>query len=432
MIKKLTGLLAAILVIGVGIGMTPAIADEGKVIAAIGEVNLVRDGKVMPASRGTVVRAGDLIQVAAESAAQVRMSDESIIALASGTEFRIIEYEFTREKPAEGRALFSLIKGAFRTVTGVIGLQARDNYAVKAGVVATIGIRGTHYRLRLCDGDCGSEDAAAPENGLYGGVTDGRIGITNESGTDEFGADEYFFVADAMSRPERLPGPPDLLIDRANFLAKIKRDGAPVATATPTPGIAVAASPAPALGALEALSSLTLQQFRPTDTTATPDQLAHVSPLPLLPTDGFVNVGGSGEIRGQIVWLTNADIDLHMLTPTGGTVFYGNPVLAIGGATAQLDHDNLGGIIDVAPNQRIENIIVTGTQIPVGLYTFSAHSFSGNNNGLPTTVQIRVTGDGSATSLTDTAVLSSGQISSSYIVDYKGAAVAPVYSTQLP
>lgn len=423
MINKLGRFLAVLFATGV----VTAYADEGKLIALVGTVSMVRDGQEVKLERGAVLRTGDLVKVAADSSAQLRMSDQSIIALAPQTEFKITEYKFSSEKPAEGRALFSLIKGAFRTVTGMIGKQARENYSVSAGAVATIGIRGTHYRLRLCDGDCSGE-GQSPTNGLYGGVTEGRIGVTNSSGTDEFGSEEYFFVADAASRPERLPGPPNLLIDRANFLAKLKRDGAPVAATAPAPSLAVAAVASPALGALDTLSNLTLQQFRPTEFAASPSQLAHVVPIN---NTGFVNVGGSGEIRGQIVWMTNADIDLHMLAPDNGHLYFGNRTLTLGGrATAQLDHDNLGGVIDAAPDKRIENIAVTGQQIPTGMYDFYAHSYSGNNNGLPTNVQIRVTGNGNATSLTDTVTLSSGQTSNNYKVDYKGNGVAPVYSTQ--
>lgn len=405
-----------------------AVADEGKVLTAVGPVSVVRDGKELPLNRGETVRSGDLVKVAEDASAQIRMSDESIIALSPRTEFKITEYRFSREKPTEGKALFALIKGAFRTVTGVIGQQARENYAVKAGAVATIGIRGTHYRLRVCESDCGGE-GAAPANGLYGGVTEGRIGVANESGTEEFGADEYFYVADAASRAERLPGPPDLLIDRAAFLTKLKREGssAPAAgvPATAPPELATASTPA--LGSMAALSNLTQQQFRPTEFTVTPTTLAHVTPID--PGSGFVDVGGSGEIRGQIVWLTNADIDLHLRPAVGANVFYGNPTAAIGSnATATLDHDNLGGVIDIAPDKRVENIVVTGSQIPTGNYVFHAHSFSGNNNGLPTTVQVRVTGNGNATSLGDSVTLTSGQSSSNYIVNYQGAAQAPTYS----
>lgn len=416
------------------LGMASSWADAGKLIAAIGDVRMVRSGQELKLEKGAVLLSGDLIKVAADSSAQLRMSDQSIIALSPKTEFQVIEYQFSATKPAEGKAAFALLKGALRTVTGLIGQQTRENYSVKGGAVATVGIRGTHYRLRLCDDDCGSDGQQPSSNGLYGGVTEGLIGVTNDSGTTEFGVDEYFFVADAATAPELLPGPPSLLIDQAHYLAKAKRDGTAAAAVAPSLPNVVTTATLPALptaGAQEYLSGLALQQFRPTDILASPDALAHFHDLPIVPpSDGFINIGGSGEIRGQIIWMTNADIDLHMLTPSGNHLYYENPTLSLGNATAALDHDNVGNVIDSAPDLRIENITVTGTQIPAGLYRFTAQNFNGNNNGLPTTVQIRVTGDGNATALTDTTTLRSGQSSGGYIVDYKQPGITPIYSTQ--
>jgi hypothetical protein len=184
----------------------------------------------------------------------------------------------------------------------------------------------------------------------------------------------------------------------------------------------------PALSALESLSSLSTQQFRPAELTGSTNELVHSTPLQPITGGTFASLGGSGDIRGQIVWMTNADIDLKSLVPDGTLVYFANRTATLApGTTAQLDHDNLGGVIDVAPDKRVENISVTGPNIPAGSYAFFAHSFSGNNGGLPTTVQIRVTGDGNRTAITDSVTLSEDAYSNKYIVDYKGSAVAPTY-----
>jgi hypothetical protein len=90
----------------------------------------------------------------------------------------------------------------------------------------------------------------------------------------------------------------------------------------------------------------------------------------------FVPVGGDGLIRGQLVWATNADLDLHLILPDNQEVFFANPVVTFnqGRAEARLDHDNVGPIIDAPPNLRVENIAVNGTLSP-GNYTFFARSF---------------------------------------------------------
>ncbi|MFH1020751.1 MAG: FecR domain-containing protein [Pseudomonadota bacterium] len=407
-------------------------AEEGRAIAVLGDVTLQRGDQSLKLKRGTPIQVGDRIRTGDGAAAQLRMSDESILAVRQKSEVEITSYRFAADKPEEGAARFSLIKGGLRTLTGKIGVHARPNYEVNA-VVATIGIRGTHFRLQLCDKDCESEGAQA-KDGLYGGVTEGRIAVTNEVGETEFGVDEYFFLADAQTMPERLPSPPDLLNDRLAALAAARKSGATAAAASAQETAPTAFLPEtagrPSL-ITDTFNALSVTQIRPIEERIAPDSLATVHPIIVPPTDNFVAVGGAGDIRGQIVWLTNADIDLHLLTPAGTHLYYGNPQVALtSGANAQLDHDNLGSVIDIAPDKRVENIVVTGSAIPIGDYSFYAHSFSGNNNGLPTSVQIRVTGDGNQTSQTDTATLSSGQNSSNYIVDYQGPGLAPQYRVQ--
>ncbi len=403
-------------------------AEEGRAIAVLGEVTMLRGGQSLAVERGTPIEVGDRIRTGDGAAAQLRMSDESILSVRQKSEVEITSYRFAAEKPEEGTALFSLIKGGLRTLTGKIGVYSRPNYKVNAvdkenAMIATIGIRGTHFRLQLCDKDC--ESAGAPaRDGLYGGVTEGRIAVSNDIGETEFGVDEYFFLADAHSMPELLPAPPDLLNDRLAALAAARKSGKTAAADSSEETAPVAAlstpAPMPELG-LDNLSALT--QIRPAEDPLAPTSLAHIVPI-----DDFVPIGGAGDIRGQIIWMSDADIDLHLLAPTAGHVYYGNQTVDLGnGATAQLDHDNLGGTIDIAPDKRVENIKVTGEVIPLGDYAFYAHSFSGNNGGLPTTIQIRVTGDGSLTTLTDNCVLAGGQTSSNYIVDFRGKDLTPQY-----
>jgi hypothetical protein len=105
----------------------------------------------------------------------------------------------------------------------------------------------------------------------------------------------------------------------------------------------------------------------------------------------FVPVGSTGVIRGQLVWTTSADLDLHLTLPDEQHVFYANRSVTFnnGRATATLDHDNLGGVIDAPPDKRVENIAVNG--IPSnGSYTFFVNSFnpSSPNASDPFTLRI--------------------------------------------
>ena len=236
---------SALCILTLALAALPAFAQSpqpaGRVLLAVGEVVAERGGQPVPLALNAPVFEGDTLRLGPASNAQVRMSDQSVVALRERTVFRIDEYRYAGGE--EGRGVFSLLAGGMRTVTGVIGRAAgqRGNYAVKTPT-STIGIRGTHYTLVHCDNDCGNASTASAllarvggetmtdaglqlaqaggprvPNGTYGGVTDGRINAApNEApqlGRD-FGHDEYFYVASAKSSPQSLIAPPSFLHDR--------------------------------------------------------------------------------------------------------------------------------------------------------------------------------------------------------------------------
>lgn len=114
----------------------------------------------------------------------------------------------------------------------------------------------------------------------------------------------------------------------------------------------------------------------------------------------FVDVGGAGIIRGQLVWSDFSDLDLHLILPgNGGEVFFANRTVTFndGGAIARLDADNLGGVINVQPNLRVENIVVNGSRVPTGDYSFFVRGFTVADQS---SFSLTVTGDAGATSRT--------------------------------
>jgi FecR protein len=108
---------------------------------------------------------------------------------------------------------------------------------------------------------------------------------------------------------------------------------------------------------------------------------------------GFIPVGGTGVLRGQLVWDTSADLDLYLILPDHQQVYYANPSVTFnnGRGTAALDHDNRGGIIDAPPMHRVENIAVNGV-ISNGTYTFFANSFATPNSSDPFTLRVLYNG----------------------------------------
>lgn len=182
-------------------------------------------GEIRPLERDGAVHAGEVISTGPNSYLNIKFTDGGRVLLRPNTRFHIEEYRFpgARDEPAmarreqspnvesedEGNAFFRLLKGGFRAVTGLIGGDDRENYRVRTPV-ATIGIRGTDYEVRFCDGDC-FDIEPMPEDGLYTGVFDGGITLTNGTGTMVRTEGEYGFVPGFNQPPVELERRPRTL-----------------------------------------------------------------------------------------------------------------------------------------------------------------------------------------------------------------------------
>jgi hypothetical protein len=177
-------------------------AQAGRVVLAVGDVTAMRGKTWLRLAADAPVYVGDAVLTGVQSNAQLRFSDSALLALKPESEFRIEQYQFNGQQDGTEIAVFRLVKGGFRTITGQIGKLNRDQYQVLT-TQATIGVRGTDYHLQRCDpGAC--QDAEA---GLYGAVYRGRIAATNRAGEVEFGGGEFFHVANFDTLPQRIPPP---------------------------------------------------------------------------------------------------------------------------------------------------------------------------------------------------------------------------------
>lgn len=106
-------------------------------------------------------------------------------------------------------------------MTGAIGRTNRDNLKVNA-VVATVGIRGTGFNITFCGAACKSANPNANE-GLYAGVFEGKVSVSNEAGaTSEMGVNRFAYVKDGKSAPILLIAPPSFLKDSLEGQVRIQ------------------------------------------------------------------------------------------------------------------------------------------------------------------------------------------------------------------
>ena len=184
-------------------------AGAGKVVLATGQLTAqAADGTERRLKRADPIFSGDTVIVGENAFAQIRFSDGGLIALRSGSQFRVEDYRYEGKEDGNEKAVFSLLKGGLRTISGKIGKQNKDNYEMRTPV-ATIGIRGTHYGVRLCLGDCGE----GVEDGWYIGVLEGAIAFTIDGKEYLCKAGEYYFIPLGGGEPRSLPRPSGIVFD---------------------------------------------------------------------------------------------------------------------------------------------------------------------------------------------------------------------------
>ncbi len=144
----------------------------GSVILSFGQNTAVSDSSgERKLKRKSDVYADDLLKTGSKGRLQIRFSDGSRLSLKPDTEFKIAEYQFESDKPEEGKAIYKLLKGGMRTISGQIGKVDKEDYKLDA-VVATIGIRGTDFSINKV-GDS-----------VSGSVASGKINVAAKQGAN--------------------------------------------------------------------------------------------------------------------------------------------------------------------------------------------------------------------------------------------------------
>ena len=212
--KPASPTLALLLALASGAAMA---ADVGRVVLAAGDATALRDGQVIRLALGNTVQDRDVLRTGPASNLQVRFIDESYVALREGSEVRVDQFQFTGGKGGES-AVFSLIEGGLRAVTGLIGRQNHDDYKMVTPT-ATIGIRGTDYAATYCQGDCTNPDGSRARDGTYGrviGQSEGtnQIHVANEVDQRTLGINSNFFVGDRRSSVETLLSTPAFVLSK--------------------------------------------------------------------------------------------------------------------------------------------------------------------------------------------------------------------------
>lgn len=162
-----------------GIGTLTYVAGDARAFATDGKMRILR--------KGAALNQGETVVTGKQGQAEIRFSDDALVQLQPASEFRVDEYVFHGKADGQEKGFFSLLKGGFRTITGLIGKVNRPAYAVYTST-ATIGIRGTDYTAQLKDG-------------LHVSVERGEISLTNQAGSFAVGEGQSAYVGGRDQAP---------------------------------------------------------------------------------------------------------------------------------------------------------------------------------------------------------------------------------------
>ena len=146
----------------------------------------VRAGNVQLAVKDRVT-SGATITTGTGAQAVLRFDDGQQVVINENTVFRIVDFRYRAEEPGNDRAIFDLLRGALRVVTGLVGARNQNNFQLRIPQ-ATIGIRGTDFMVVLV-------------NPAYTNVLYGAISVSNSGGTTVFGAGAFGSIGSASALP---------------------------------------------------------------------------------------------------------------------------------------------------------------------------------------------------------------------------------------
>ena len=132
-------------------------ASVGEVTFAQGVVSAQRGGEparfLIP---GDAIGQGEVISTSARGFAQIGLRDGTRMTLRPNTRFAVTQFS---QRPGEEAIAMQLLRGGLRAITGLVSKAGPDRLRLQTST-ATIGVRGTDFDARICEGECRNEQRA--------------------------------------------------------------------------------------------------------------------------------------------------------------------------------------------------------------------------------------------------------------------------------
>jgi hypothetical protein len=206
MSSRLTQAAALLAATALCVGASLARADSGTVTHLSGVLSAKKpDGTIRVLAERSEVGTGDVLTTETNTYANIRFSDGGQMTLKPASSVKIEKFTYQKDKPQQDSFVVNLLTGGLRLVTGIVGNRNRSKFAVGTQT-ATIGIRGTTFNVDDClKGGEGCPPGAEP--GIYVGVTNGQVELSNSSGRVSIRAGQFSRItAGAAPRVVANPG----------------------------------------------------------------------------------------------------------------------------------------------------------------------------------------------------------------------------------
>jgi hypothetical protein len=159
-------------------------------------------GQTRTLQKGEAVNEGDTVISAKAASAQIKMQDGGFVAMRPDTSLKFDSFKFNGKEDGSERSFFSLFKGGFRAVTGLIGRVNKTNYRITTAS-STIGIRGTDHETFVVTPDSSLTNTVPV--GTYNKVNVGETFMTTDKGTIFVLPNQMGFAGAADQMPELRP-----------------------------------------------------------------------------------------------------------------------------------------------------------------------------------------------------------------------------------
>lgn len=144
-------------------------AEENGVVGTVMEIEGAATINSRPIEIHSPVLLNDLIETGPASRLFVLFIDDTEMTLSENTQLRVDEYVFDADNAADNKGVYSVLKGAFLYMSGLMAKTPDPDVVIQTPVGA-IGIRGTEFWGGDIDGEYGVL------------VNEGRVNITTDAG----------------------------------------------------------------------------------------------------------------------------------------------------------------------------------------------------------------------------------------------------------